>query len=148
MKLAGKESNTPEGEVVASIGVATCSIITVVILTLAAIFASVISPVFELPAVKTMSSYLLPALFGSMTLGLFASTSAGTKVVKGGIKGVLPVLVIVSAICIVARIAGLGSMMLGLVGFLILAMLPVGIITSRVMWKKGVIKVVDKEENV
>ena len=146
MKLAGKETNTPEGEVVASIGVATCSIVTVIILTLAAIFATVISPVFELPAVKTMSNYLLPALFGSMTLGLFASTGAGSKVVKGGIKGVIPVLVIVSLVCIAARIAGLGNIMLGLVGFLILAMLPVGIITSRIMWKKGIIKVVDKEE--
>lgn len=146
MKLAGKEANTPEGEVVASIGVATCSIVTVVILTLAAIFASVISPVFELPAVQTMSSYLLPALFGSMTLGLFASTSSGSKVVKGGIKGVIPVLVIVSVVCIIARVAGMGSIMLGMVGFLILAMLPVGIITSRIMWKKGIIKVVDKEE--
>ena len=146
MKLAGKEANTPSGEVVASIGVATCSIVTVAVLTLAAIFASVISPVFEHPAVQTMSSYLLPALFGSMTLGLFASTSSGTKVVKGGIKGVIPVLVIVSVVCILARIAGLGNIMLGLVGFLILAMLPVGIITSRILWKKGVIKVVDKEE--
>ena len=146
MKLAKKETNTPEGEVVASIGVATCSIVTVVILTLAAIFATVISPVFELPAVKTMSNYLLPALFGSMTLGLFASTGAGSKVVKGGIKGVIPVLIIVSLVCIVARVAGLGSIMLGLVGFLILAMLPVGIITSRILWKKGIIKVVDKEE--
>ena len=146
MKLAKKETNTPEGEVVASIGVATCSIVTVVILTLAAIFATVISPVFELPAVKTMSNYLLPALFGSMTLGLFASTAAGSKVVKGGIKGVIPVLVIVSLICIAARVAGLGDIMLGLVGFLILAMLPVGIITSRILWKKGIIKVVDKEE--
>ena len=146
MKLSGKEANTPAGEVVASIGVATCSIVTVAILTLAAIFASVISPVFEHPAVQTMSSYLLPALFGSMTLGLFASTGSGTKVVKGGIKGVIPVLVIVSAVCIVARIAGLGDIMLGLVGFLILAMLPVGIITSRILWKKGIIKVVDKEK--
>lgn len=146
MKLAGKEANTPVGEVVASIGVATCSIVTVVILTLAAIFATAISPVFEHPAVQTMSSYLLPALFGSMTLGLFASTTSGTKVVKGGIKGVIPVLVLVSVVCILARVAGLGSIMLGLVGFLILAMLPVGIITSRILWKKGVIEVVDKEK--
>lgn len=146
MKLAGKEANTPAGEVVASIGVATCSIITVAILTLAAIFASVISPIFEHPAVQTMSSYLLPALFGSMTLGLFASTTSGTKVVKGGIKGVIPVLVLVSVVCILARIAGLGNIMLGMVGFLILAMLPIGIITSRILWKKGVIKVVDKEK--
>ena len=145
LKIAGKEANTPEGDVVASIGVAASSIMTVVILTIAALLVNLISPVFELPAVQTMSSYLLPALFGSMTLGLFASTSAGSKVVVGGLKGVVPVLVIVSLVCIAARIFGLGNIMLGMVGFLILAMLPVAIITSRILWKKGKIKVVDKE---
>lgn len=145
LKIAGKEANTPEGDVVASIGVAASSIMTVVILTIAALLVSVISPIFELPAVQTMSSYLLPALFGSMTLGLFASTAAGSKVVVGGLKGVVPVLVIVSLVCLAARIFGMGNIMLGMVGFLILAMLPVAIITSRVLWKKGKIKVVDKE---
>ena len=144
LKLAGKEANTPEGDVVAAIGVAASSIMTVVILALAALLAAWISPVFELPAVKTMSSYLLPALFGSMTLGLFASTSAGNKVVKGGVKGVLPVIVIVSLVSLAARIFKMGSALLGMVGFLILLMLPVAIITSRILWKKGVIKVVDK----
>ena len=32
-----------------------------------------------------IQSPLLPALFGSMALGLFASSSSGSKVVKGGI---------------------------------------------------------------
>lgn len=146
LKISGKEANTPEGDVVASIGVAASSIMTVVILTIAALLVSVISPIFELPAVKTMSSYLLPALFGSMTLGLFASTSSGSKVVVGGLKGVIPVLLIVSLVCIAARIFGMGSMMLGMVGFLILLMLPVGIITSRILWKKGIIKVIDKDQ--
>ena len=146
LKIAGKEANTPEGDVVASIGVAASSIMTVIILTIAALLVNLISPIFELPAVQTMSNYLLPALFGSMTLGLFASTSAGSKVVVGGLKGVVPVLVIVSLVCIAARLFGLGNIMLGMVGFLILAMLPVAIITSRIMWKKGKIKVVDKEE--
>ena len=145
LKIAGKEANTPEGDVVASIGVAASSIMTVIILTIAALLVNLISPIFELPAVQTMSSYLLPALFGSMTLGLFASTSAGSKVVVGGLKGVVPVLVIVSLICIAARVFGLGNIMLGMVGFLILAMLPVAIITSRVLWKKGKIKVIDKD---
>lgn len=144
MKITGKEANTPAGEVVSAIAVAVSSIMTVAILAVAALMISWISPIFELPAVKTMSNYLLPALFGSMTLGLFASTSAGSKVVKGGIKGVIPVLVIVSVVSIVARVMGMGSIMLGMVGFLILGMLPVGIITSRILWKKGVIKVVDK----
>ena len=144
LKIANKEANTPEGDVVAAIGVAASSIMTIVILAVAALLAAWISPVFELPAVQTMSSYLLPALFGSMTLGLFASTSAGDKVVKGGIKGVLPVIVIVALLSVAARLIGMSSILLGLVGFLILAMLPVAIITSRILWKKGVIKVVDK----
>lgn len=78
-----------------------------------------------------------------MTLGLFASTSSGSKIVKGGIKGVIPVIVLVSLVSLAARIFKMGSILLGMVGFLILAMLPVAIITSRIMWKKGVIKVVD-----
>lgn len=146
LKLTGKQSNTPEGDVVASIAVAASSIMTVGILTVAALLISFISPLFELPAVQTMSSYLLPALFGSMTLGLFASTSAGTKVVKGGMKGVIPVIVLVSVITLVARLMGQGSIMLGMVGFVILIMLPIAIITSRILWKKGKITVVDKEQ--
>ena len=147
LKIAGKEANTPEGDVVASIGVAASSIMTVVILTIAALLVNLISPIFELPAVKTMSNYLLPALFGSMTLGLFASTSAGSKVVVGGLKGVLPVIILVSLIALANRILNImpGTTLMGMVGFLILAMLPVAIITSRIMWKKGKIKVVDKE---
>ena len=146
LKLTGKQANTPEGDVVSSIAVAASSIMTVAILTVAALLISFISPVFELPAVQTMSSYLLPALFGSMTLGLFASTSAGSKVVKGGMKGVIPVIILVSLITLAARLIGQGSIMLGMVGFVILVMLPISIITSRILWKKGKIVVVDKEE--
>lgn len=145
MNLTKRQPNTPEGEAVASVAVGVSSILTVSILTLAAIFASFISPVFELPAVKTASGYLLPALFGSMALGLFASSSSGNKVVKGGIKGVLPVLIIMTVLSLLARIAGYGSILGGLVGIFIIIMLPIGIITSRILWKKGIIQVVDKE---
>ena len=145
--------------------VAVSSLMTVAILTLAAVCASFISPVFELPAVKTASGYLLPALFGSMALGLFASSSSGmpalfgsmalglfassssgSKVVKGGIKGVLPVLIIMTVLSLAARLAGYGSVLGGLVGIFIIVMLPIGILTSYVLWKKGKIQVVDKEQ--
>lgn len=144
MKLAGKEPNTPEGEAISSVAVAVCSIMTIVILALAALLSTWIMPVFELPAVKTASNYLIPALFGSLTLGLFASTNSGQKVVKNGIAGVIPVLVIVSILAIAVRLLGGGSLF-GAVGFLILFMLPIAIISSRIMWKKGIIKVVDRE---
>ncbi len=144
MKLAKKEPNTPEGEAISSVAVAVCSIMTVIILALAAALSAWISPVFEIPNVKTASNYLIPALFGSLTLGLFASTGTGKKVVKNGIMGVIPVIVIITVLSLVARIAA-GSSLFGMVGFLILFMLPVTIISSRIMWKKGIIKVVEKE---
>jgi len=88
----------------------------------------------------------LLALFGSMALGLFASSSSGSKVVKGGIKGVLPVLIIMTVLSLAARLAGYGSVLGGLVGIFIIVMLPIGILTSYVLWKKGKIQVVDKEQ--
>ena len=145
MKLAKKEPNTPEGDAISSVAVAVSSIMTIIILALAALLSAWISPVFELPAVKTASNYLIPALFGSLTLGLFGNTSSGKKIVKGGVKGVLPVIVIVTVLSLFVRITSDGSLF-GAIGFLILFMLPIAIISSRIMWKKGIIKVVDNEE--
>lgn len=144
MKIAKKEPNTPEGEAVASVAVAVSSIMTIVILTLAALLSTQISPLFELPSVKTASSYIIPALFGSLTLGLFSSTNSGKKVVKNGIMGVIPVIILVTIASVVVRVSGGGSLY-GMVGFLILIMLPISIISSRIMWKKGIIKVVDRD---
>lgn len=144
MKLTKKEPNTPEGEAISSVAVSVCSIMTVVILALAALLSTWISPIFELPSVKTASNYLIPALFGSLTLGLFGSTNTGKKVVKNGVMGVVPVIVIISLIALAARITS-GASLFGMIGFLILFMLPVAIISSRIMWKKGIIKVIDKE---
>lgn len=145
MKLANKEANSPEGEAIASVAVAVCSIMTVLIIALAALMSTWISPIFELPAVKTASNYLIPALFGSLTLGLFASTKSGKKVVKNGVMGVVPVLIIVTILALVARFFA-GISLFGMIGFLILFMLPIAIISSRIMWKKGIIKVEDQEE--
>ena len=80
-----------------------------------------------------------------MTLGLFASTNTGKKVVKNGLAGVIPVIVIVAILALVVRVSSGGSLF-GAVGFIIIIMLPVAILSSWIMWKKGVIKVVDKEE--
>ena len=144
MKLTKKEPNTPEGEAISSVAVAVCSIMTVIILALAALLSSWVSGIFELEAVKTASNYLIPALFGSLTLGLFASTKSGNKVVKNGVMGVVPVLIIVTILSLLVRVTSGGSLF-GMVGLLIMVMLPIAIISSRIMWKKGIIKVVDNE---
>ena len=107
-------------------------------------FARVAAPLPWKPVFRMKA--FLPALFGSMALGLFASSSSGSKVVKGGIKGVLPVLIIMTVLSLAARLAGYGSVLGGLVGIFIIVILPIGILTSYVLWKKGKIQVVDKEQ--
>ena len=55
-------------------------------------------------------------------------------------------LVIMTVLSLAARLAGYGSVLSGLVGIFIIVMLPIGILTSYVLWKKGRIQVVDKEQ--
>lgn len=143
MKVAKVEQNTPEGDAIATVSIAVSSIVAVVILAIAALLSSFIQPIFETEAMNTAKDYVIPALFGSMALGLFSNTGTKGKVVKGAVKGVIPVLIIVSIVALMARMAGAGSSLLGMVGILIVCMLPVGILSSYIMWKKGKIVVED-----
>lgn len=145
IKLADADQNTPEGDAVSAVAIASSSIMTVIILALAALLSTRIGFFFEIPQVKTASNYIIPALFGCMTLGLFSSTSAGDKVVKGGVKGVLPVIIIISALSLFVRITSGGSLF-GAIGFLIIGSLLIGIISSRILWKKGIITVEDNPQ--
>lgn len=147
LKLSEKEQNTPEGDAIASVAVSVSSIMTIAILAVAALLSSQISFIFEIPAVKTASNYIIPALFGSLTLGLFSSTNSGSKIVKNGLYGVIPVLVIITILSLFVRITTGGSLF-GMIGFLIIAMLPIAIISSRILWKKGKIQVIDNPSMV
>ena len=51
-----------------------------------------------------------------------------------------------TVLSLAARLAGYGSVLGGLVGIFIIVILPIGILTSYVLWKKGRIQVVDKEQ--
>lgn len=53
---------------------------------------------------------------------------------------------LMTVLSLAARLAGYGSVLGGLVGIFIIVMLPIGILTSYVLWKKGKIQVVDKEQ--
>ena len=65
---------------------------------------------------------------------------------KDIIQSPLLALVIMTVLSLAARLAGYGSALGGLVGIFIIVMLPIGILTSYVLWKKGRIQVVDKEQ--
>ena len=93
-----------------------------------------------------------------MITGLVIAVGVGVLAKKPGLAwlnnfvtafsmlGVLPVLILMTVLSLAARLAGYGAVLGGLVGIFIIVMLPIGILTSYILWKKGKIQVVDKTE--
>ena len=138
-QIAKVEPNTVEGDAVALIATAVSSAVTIIILAIGVVLLSFIKPVLENPYVVTASYYLLPALCGCMALGLLSSGNGKTKVKNHLLPALVPALLVTAL-----TVRGIGST--GLAGILILVMIPVTILCARILWKKGIVKVVPVEQ--
>mgnify|MGYP001772113013 CR=1 FL=1 len=134
-QIAKVEPNTVEGDAIALIATAVSSAVTIIILAIGVVLLSFIKPVLENPYVVTASDYLLPALFGCMALGLLSSGNGKTKVKNHLLPALVPALLVTAL-----TVLGIGST--GLAGILIIVMIPVTILCARILWKKGIVKVV------
>ncbi len=138
-QIAKVEPNTVEGDAIALIATAVSSAVTIIILAVGVVLLSFIKPVLENPYVVTASDYLLPALFGCMALGLLSSGNGKTKVKNHLLPALVPALLVTAL-----TVLGIGST--GLAGILIIVMIPVTILCARILWKKGIVKVVPVEQ--
>ena len=138
-QIAKVEPNTVEGDAVALIATAVSSAVTIIILAIGVVLLSFIKPVLENPYVVTASDYLLPALFGCMALGMLSSGNGKTKVKNHLLPALIPALLVTAL-----TVLGIGST--GLAGILIIVMIPVTILCARILWKKGIVKVVPVEQ--
>ena len=137
-KLAGVEQGTPEGDAVALIATAVSSIVTIVVLAVGLVLIVPLQPILSNPYVATASNYILPALFGCMSLSLMGNGGSKTYVKNRLLCAVVPALLVS-----VLTIMGIASN--GLAGYLLIVMIPVTILCARILWKKGVVKVVAVE---
>ena len=138
-QIAKVEPNTVEGDAIALIATAVSSAVTIISLAIGVVLLSFIKPVLENPYVVTASDYLLPALFGCMALGLLSSGNGKTKVKNHLLPALVPALLVTAL-----TVLGIGST--GLAGILIIVMIPVTILCARILWKKGIVKVVPVEQ--
>ena len=138
-QIAKVEPNTVEGDAIALIATAVSSAVTIIILAIGVVLLSFIKPILENPYVVTASDYLLPALFGCMALGLLSSGNGKTKVKNHLLPALVPALLVTAL-----TVLGIGST--GLAGILIIVMIPVTILCARILWKKGIVKVVPVEQ--
>lgn len=135
-KVAKVEPNTTEGDAIALISTCVSSIVTIIILALGVLLMAPLGNLFQTPALKTASNYILPALFGCMSLGILGR-GAGPTYVKNKLLIVVPTAILVSILALV----GIASS--GLAGFLLIVMIPLSILVARILWKKGIVKVVE-----
>ena len=137
-KIAKVEQSTVEGDAIALIATAVSSSVTIVILALGMLLLSFIQPILENETFATASNYLLPALFGCMSLGLLGKGSGKTKVKNKLLPAVIPVI-------LVSVLTVLGIASTGIAGILMVVMIPILILISRIMWKTGIVKVVPND---
>lgn len=121
MENADVKPGTEEGEVISTIAIATCTIVTTLILVIGVFALSFLTPVLNSPTLKPAFDNILPALFGGLAV---------VYVSKNWKIAVVPLIFMVT---IFLCVPSLGSS----VGI----MVPVGVIitlvSARIMYKKG-----------
>lgn len=146
VKLTDVQPGSEEGDVIGNIAVSISSFVTVLIIALGVILMVPLRPLLTAPAVKTATTYIMPALFGSMALGIFSSNIGGGVRAPGRLKGAIAPAIIMAALTLLDKFVLKTGMLASLQGVLILIMLPVAYFGTKILFKKGKIKVLLPDE--
>lgn len=119
-QIAKVEANTEEADAVSSYAVAISSIETIVIIAVCVLLLKPLEPVFEMPVVKTATQYVIPALFGSLMLGLFSRGSGKHYVKNKSLIVIAPVIATILALLFIPN-------MQQYQGFAVLGAIPIAI---------------------
>jgi hypothetical protein len=142
LQLLDVEQGTEDADIVCTIAVSVSSFVTTLIIFIGVLLILPLQPILTLPVVKVASGYIVPALFGSLTLGSISSNIGGGVQTKGRMFGALPGIVIMAVIYIVTMYILKQPMIMALYqGIIMLVLLPITYFSTKGMYKKGLIKV-------
>ena len=121
MENCGAKPGSEEGEVISTIAIATCTIVTTLVIVAGVCLLAAISPVLDSPALKPAFDNILPALFGGLAV---------VYVSKNWKLSIAPLVFMIALFSAVPSLAGS-------VGVLV----PVGVLVAlgaaRILYKKG-----------
>lgn len=142
LQILDVESGTEDADIVTSIAVSVSSFVTTIIVFLGVVLMLPLQPILTLPAVKLASGYIVPALFGSLTIASIGSNLGGGIRTQGRLKGVIaPVLILILINILFIYILKNPSFLSLYQGFLMLALLPITWFGTKALYKNGQIKV-------
>ncbi len=137
-KVAGVETNTTAGDAIALISTCVSSIVTTIILFLGMFLVIPLKPFLESQIASSASNYLMAALFGCLVLAFIAPSGGKTDIKNKLWIGIIPFV-------LTAALAIAGVLETSAAVAMVLVAIPVCLITARILYKKGLVRVVTKE---
>jgi hypothetical protein len=137
-KVAGVETNTTAGDAIALISTCVSSIVTTIILFLGMFLVIPLKPFLESQIASSASNYLMAALFGCLVLAFIAPSGGKTDIKNKLWIGIIPFV-------LTAALAIAGVLETSAAVAMVLVAITVCLITARILYKKGIVRVVTKE---
>ena len=121
MENAGVKAGSEEGEIISTIAIATCSIVTTLVLVVGVCVLTAIAPILNSPVLAPAFDNILPALFGGLAV---------VYVSKNWKLAIAPLIFMVVLFLAVPSLAGS-------VGVLVPVGVLIALAAARIMYKKG-----------
>lgn len=141
ISLLNLQQGTEKSDVITSIAIAVSSLATISIIALGAALMVPLRPLLLSSPVQTASHYILPALFGALSIGIVGKKLGGGFVSKDRLKGgVVPAILMIIAYFLSPQLVT------QLQGVLILVILPITYFGTKYLYRKGFITVEEKSD--
>ena len=135
MEMTDSPLGTERGDTVSAIAVSVSSMATMIVIAIGVVLLVPLQPILENPTVQVATSYMLPALFGSMVVTNVANSKSGEYRIKNRVLTMLaPMACIIAFDYLVMPIKGKE-------GYTMIVTIPLTILLAYIMYKLGIVKV-------
>ncbi len=129
---------TEESDVITTLAIGISAMVTIIMIALGVLLLVPLEPIMTSEVVKTASTYVIPALFGALIIGLLKSR--GEVQVKGKLlAGIVPFVLILAVNIFIFNTTQYS-------GVLLIVMIPITILSAYVLFRKGKITIVLENE--
>ncbi len=135
MEMTDSPLGTERGDTVSAIAVSVSSMVTMAIIALGVVLLVPLQPILQNPTVQVATSFMLPALFGSMVVTNVANNKSGEYRIKNRVLTMLaPMACVIAFHYLVMPINGKE-------GYTMIATIPLTIALAYIMYRTGIVKV-------
>ena len=135
LEMTDSPLGTERGDTVSAIAVSVSSMVTMAIIALGVVLLVPLQPILQNPTVQVATSFMLPALFGSMVVTNVANNKSGEYRIKNRVLTMLaPMACVIAFHYLVMPINGKE-------GYTMIATIPLTIALAYIMYRTGIVKV-------